>query len=146
MKTLQLSRGLSCVLDDEDFVLHGGKKWSASTHRGTHAYAYRSENGRRVYLHRLIAEPAAGLHVDHIDGDTLNNRRANLRCVSSAENARNRHEPLRTSTGEPCIHVHPKGFIVRIPRPTGGRAYGGVFRELEQAVAHRNRLMIEEAA
>ncbi|WP_164145888.1 HNH endonuclease signature motif containing protein [Stenotrophomonas maltophilia] len=141
MKTLQLSRGLVCVLDDEDFAIHGHKKWSASKHRGRHSYAYRTEAGKRVYLHRLIAAPARGLCVDHIDGDTLNNRRSNLRCVTNAQNSRNQHVRPRSATGEACVHLHTKGFVVRIPRAGGGRVYGGVFSTIAKAVARRDQLI-----
>lgn len=46
------------------------------------------------YLHRHIAEAIwgplpKGMFVDHIDGDPLNNRRANLRLVTPSENAAN---------------------------------------------------------
>ncbi|WP_414497699.1 HNH endonuclease signature motif containing protein [Stenotrophomonas maltophilia] len=145
MKTLQLSRGLACVLDDEDFAIHGHKKWSASTHRGRHSYAYRTEAGKRVYLHRLIAAPAHGLCVDHIDGDTLNNRRSNLRCVTKAQNSRNRHERPRGASGHLCIHLHPKGFMVRVPRAKGGRVYGGVFPTIAKAIARRDQLLQQES-
>ncbi len=57
------------------------------------------ENGqkRRVYLHRLIANPPAGLHVDHVNRDKLDNRRRNLRVVTRSENLQNRRGATRTS-------------------------------------------------
>jgi hypothetical protein len=51
--------------------------------------------GRRIQLHRLVAEafhgpPGAGLECDHIDRNRANNCAANLRWVTHAENMRNR--------------------------------------------------------
>lgn len=40
-------------------------------------------------LHRAVVGATRGQIVDHINGDTLDNRRANLRICSSLENTRN---------------------------------------------------------
>jgi hypothetical protein len=55
-----------------------------------------SENGKieQVYIHRLIAKlfigAVNGMHVDHIDGDIMNNNVNNLRIVTCEENLNNR--------------------------------------------------------
>ncbi len=41
-------------------------------------------------MHRLLANPKKGEHIDHANGNTLDNRRSNLRICSHAENMRNR--------------------------------------------------------
>jgi hypothetical protein len=45
---------------------------------------------KTIYLHRLIMLPKAELVIDHINGDGLDNRRANLRIVNRSQNAFNR--------------------------------------------------------
>lgn len=43
-----------------------------------------------VYMHRFLMDAPAGKQVDHINGNGLDNRRANMRLCSGRENARNR--------------------------------------------------------
>ena len=55
---------------------------------------------RISYLHRLIACASDEVEVDHINGDTKDNRRENLRLVSRSQNCQNtrhRHPNKRTS-------------------------------------------------
>lgn len=60
------------------------------------------KNGKRyhVLMHRFLAgvtEPGNKIHVDHINGDTLDNRRQNLRITTPSQNHQNR--PVRTRRG-----------------------------------------------
>jgi hypothetical protein len=43
-----------------------------------------------IPLHRAIINAPKGLYVDHINGDTLDNRRANLRIATNSQNQANR--------------------------------------------------------
>lgn len=99
---IPLSRGLFTLVDGKDYADHikgfgergEDAKWYAAGRTGGFyaARGVRMECGGRkeiIYLHRLIVGAAPGLEVDHINGDTLDNRRANLRVCTRAENARN---------------------------------------------------------
>lgn len=50
------------------------------------------ESGKRttVRLHQWIMNPSKGMVVDHINHDTLDNRRENLRVVTTSQNQLNR--------------------------------------------------------
>lgn len=53
-------------------------------------YAYRRDaSGAMSYLHRDLLQAPAGRLVDHRNGDTLDNRRSNLRLCTHAQNIRN---------------------------------------------------------
>lgn len=81
--------GLFTLIDDDDLVIVDRHRWSLITApRSLTAYARCSVNGRGVLLHRLLMSPPEGLVVDHIDGNGLNNQRANLRVVTQSENMR----------------------------------------------------------
>lgn len=97
---------LFCVVDAEDYVWAGQWRWSATPNStGLKFYATRSTRleGRtgpqvRVYLHKEILLRAKGgpphrryVIGDHLNGQSLNNRRVNLRWATRSQNARNIH-------------------------------------------------------
>lgn len=57
-------------------------------------YAYVMYNKKKIRLHRLITNAPKGLVVDHINGNTLDNRRENLRVCTQKENTQNRKDTL----------------------------------------------------
>jgi hypothetical protein len=86
-----LTRGLYAVIDAADAEAVLPFKWTAQHAKQTH-YAYRFVYGggrkRKVYLHRLLmGDPL--LQVDHINGDGLDCRRANMRLATPAQNRQN---------------------------------------------------------
>jgi hypothetical protein len=73
------------LVDAADIPLMEGIRWHPRRH-GTKLYV-RAKIGRDwVYLHRFLLNPDRGLVVDHIDGNPLNNTRANLRIVTQKVN------------------------------------------------------------
>jgi HNH endonuclease/AP2 domain len=80
------------AVNEEDQHLLLKHRWG----RDVCGYACRnaSVSGKqfRVRLHRAIMQPIAGMFVDHVDGDVLNNRRENLRVCTRAQNRRNRRK------------------------------------------------------
>ncbi|KQR41259.1 hypothetical protein ASF71_01075 [Deinococcus sp. Leaf326] len=50
-------------------------------------------------MHRLLTDERGGHYKDHISGDRLDNRRANLRACTQAENSRNRKMHSNNKTG-----------------------------------------------
>jgi len=103
MKTWPLSQQKFAIVDDDTFdaLVSLRRRWQASR-RGRLHYAVADviENGKRkrVYMHRWILGTRDRVHVDHINGDGLDNRRENLRTATSSENARNRFTDVRGSS------------------------------------------------
>jgi hypothetical protein len=90
MKQIPLTQGKLALVDDADFETLSKFPWHL-TAGGYAAKNVLTENGKRtiVLMHRLLMNPHAGLHVDHIDGNKLDNRRNNLRLCTSGENLMN---------------------------------------------------------
>jgi hypothetical protein len=82
------------LVDHADAEAIGAYTW----HMSSKGYAQRSTlvGGKHltVFMHRQLLGlvPDDGVHVDHLNGDMLDNRRANLRVCTNAENGQNRHE------------------------------------------------------
>lgn len=94
-KEILLSRGYVALVDDADFEELNRYKWRANGE----PYVYASRNIRvggrahAILMHRVILGIAeAGRHVygDHVNRDTLDNRRANLRITNNKGNQGNR--------------------------------------------------------
>lgn len=84
-KTIETSCGKTILVDDCDFDALSSRSWYYSV-RG---YATASIQGKHKSLHRFLLNPPNGVHIDHINGNRLDNRRSNLRTCNNAENCRN---------------------------------------------------------
>ena len=86
---IELSRGQWTIVDEDDVAvaLQTSERWVAHR-RGRHFYAAAGRGGR-LSLHRVLTGARDGEIVDHINGDTLDNRRCNLRIVTPSQNAQN---------------------------------------------------------
>lgn len=84
-KQIELTQGKVAIIDDEDFNLVSKYKWYFD-----HGYARSSPAFKtRIYMHRLIMVVPVNKVIDHINGNTLDNRKSNLRICSQRENASN---------------------------------------------------------
>ena len=72
------------LVDADDYEQLSRIKWDALC-----GYVKGNDEGRQVFMHRMILTATAGMVVDHANGDTLDNRRCNLRVATQQENSRN---------------------------------------------------------
>lgn len=97
---------LEVVVDYIDFMklLLLDVKWCAhETTCATYAKAKKwnkeTKKAESIMMHRFIMNTKSKEVVDHVDHDGLNNRRGNLRNVTTAENAQNLNLAKNNSTG-----------------------------------------------
>ena len=94
MKEIQLTKGKVTLVDDDDFDFLMQWKWFASLNNGTY-YVMRRQwiqgmnTSRPVYMHRVIMKTPKGITVDHIDHNSMNNQKYNLRNCTQEENTYN---------------------------------------------------------
>src|SRR6185437_1309741 len=85
---IELTQGKNTMIDDADWPLVSKFKWNAKNESGRW-YATTTRKRRVLRLHRVVMDAPKNMMVDHIDGNTLNNRLSNLRLCTNAENQQN---------------------------------------------------------
>jgi hypothetical protein len=91
-------------------------------------------DGKMLRLTTYLLQPGKGLEVDHIDRDTLNNRRCNLRVVTHSVNVHNqRLRPDNTSGYKGVSWVpHCRKYRARI-QLDGKKVHLGMFDDPKEA-------------
>ena len=145
MKKIPLTQGKFAIVDDTDYKRLSEWKWCA-TKMKRNFYAIRcchiDKNGKQytISMHREILRLKSGdkRQADHINHNTLDNRRENLRVVSSSQNAMNRHSRLGSSSKylgvswnkrdkRWCAAIRTSGLLIHL---------GNFNREIDAAYAY----------
>ena len=135
---IPLTQGQVALVDAADFEWLNQWKWSVSRQGRDKWRAVRwdgSQIRRAVLMHRMITAAAPGQTVDHINGDPLDNRRANLRIATQAEQNMNRRPSLSAKSSRfkgVCWHKGGKRWMAIFRR-----VYLGLYdREEDAALAY----------
>ena len=112
-----LTQGYFATIDADDVPIVGGFNWQALVARRADGsvrtvYAVRTErtNGRSraVLMHRVIGRTPDGFDTDHRDGNGLDNRKANLRTATEAQNSQNARISTRNTSGARGVSWYKK--------------------------------------
>ena len=113
MRLVETPPAPKAIFDDEDADLAAICTSSATGANGARYAAVTAGPMKKKLSHRLILsrklgrDLVAGEDVDHVDGDTLNNRRSNLRLATRSQNNGNRRKgPKPTSSRFKGVSLH----------------------------------------
>lgn len=80
-------------------------------------------------MHREVNRTQKGMQTDHVNGNKLDNRRANLRSATPAQNRANRGKTVRNKTGLKGVGTYRNGKY----RAVLGKKHLGYFDTPEAA-------------
>ena len=142
MIQIPLTRGAVALIDDADYAVVSQFRWSVLTHRHTgtvYAKATVRKGGTRTTLlmHRLVLGLTdSAVFVDHANRDGLDNRRANLRIATRAQNGANRLIRTANKTGFRGVVYLDRYKVFRAQISVSGvPSYIGSFKTAEEAHA-----------
>lgn len=85
---------IEVIIDIEDVPKISFRKWNILI-QGKSINIFATVNNKNIKLSRFLLDYDGPLYVDHINRNTLDNRKKNLRIVTPAENAQNRTGGIR---------------------------------------------------
>ena len=125
-RRIPLTKGQWAIVDKADYLplsRMGSWYYQIGPRNASGYAAMKGSDGRLVLMHRVILGLARGQFSDHINGDTIDNRRANLRAATPSQNMFNRKLNKNNTTGYKGVIHGPttqRPFLAVIQK--GGKA------------------------
>lgn len=115
---IPLTQNRHALIDSEDFEKLDQWLWSACGGKGE-LYAKRDGNQR---MHRIVFSCDSPM-VDHLNGNTLDNRKANLRPCTSRENQQNQVKSAKATSRFKGVSfkTSERKWIAQVKLPSGKR-------------------------
>jgi hypothetical protein len=120
-----------CIIDIDDINVLENITWYGKDGKWDN-YARGMKNGKEVKMHRLImgiSDP--NIQVDHINGNTLDNRKINLRESNNATNHMNQSVRSDNKSGFKGVSKRKNKWMARIGK--NGKINLGTFNTPEEA-------------
>lgn len=134
--TMYTLKGEPFYVDLEDFDKVKDICWS----KNKRGYIRGSCNKKIVYLHRLIMDAHPNMSIDHKDHNESNNRKSNLREVTTSQNGMNRQLATNNKTGVTGIFWYDKSAKWRVMIQINNHPiFLGDYNNFEDAVKARKQ-------
>ena len=144
-----LTQGKEALVDDDDYEMLMEHKWSINFNKnnGKH-YAKRNcqtKGARKIIrMHREIMNAPKRKQVDHINGNTLDNRKENLRLCTNQQNQWNSKRNKNNTSGYKGVSYRKKHKVYRATiNYNDKQIYLGTYKTKEQAALAYNKKAIE---
>jgi len=147
MKEIKLTQGQVTIVDDDDYerIINFKPKWYAQKliDYDDAFYARARIKDKKIFMHRFIMGVTdSKIHVDHINHNTLDNRKENLRVCNHFQNGRNRKISKNNTTGYKgvvCFSYNKTKFIAQIKYQNKQKRIGKFNTAKEAAIAYNEK-------
>lgn len=137
-RIIQLTQNKVTIIDNDDYERVSKYNWCA--HKEGRGYFYAKNS--RFRLHRFIlGANDPNIFVDHINGNTLDNRKCNLRLATRSENNRNVVSKRRKYKGVQSVNRKKNPYRAHI-RVNYKYISLGSFKTAEEAALAYNKAAI----
>lgn len=144
MKEIPLTKGKFVLVDDDGYEKFSKYKWHYTGRYAGRLNPDRHKEGEPtvLFMHRLITNAPKGLCVDHINRDSLDNRKCNLRLVTHQENMMNYGSKKGASKYKGVVRTKEGRWTASIM--CKGKSYNlGTYKEEEDAAKAYNIKALE---
>jgi len=148
-------RGVSFFTDGKKSAIHSMRRWNtryagkpALNCKGTAGYFSGNIFNRKYFAHRVAWAIYSGAwperQIDHINGNTLDNRIENLRSATNQENGKNRAIGTNNTSGAIGVYwsIDKSKWLVKINK-NGKRKHIGYFKNKDDAISARAKANLE---
>lgn len=145
MGAIRLTRSKAAFVDEGDHDRIAAHSWAAkpSDQSGERWYAYRTSGRRTIYMHREVLGAGPGTCVDHINGDGLDNRRANLRIATLSQNNANKACLIGPSMFRGVHYCKRRKIFDAVVYVKGKNKHLGQYKTAVEAAFARDRVAFE---